>query len=173
MEISTSQVPWASTSQIPAVEMSEKKSGNKAEVHLPHSIAIKNIPVVLHPVSSEDPLQYLDMKLGSGTTGTIRTFCKNRSLQFKTGTVTLGLHLRSVSKKSEDVEEIQVETPSRGKSTKNNRKGQTRNGKASKRGCIFRISLVSKDTKESASQMGFGQVWRGKLSKNGQLHSGH
>ena len=45
--------------------------------------------------------------------------------------------------------------------------------KCHQRGCIFRISLVSKDTKESASQMGFGQVWRGKLSKNGQLHSGH
>ena len=45
----------------------------------------------------------------------------------------VGRSQRSVSKKSEDVEEIQVETPSRGKSTKNNRKGQTRNGKASKK----------------------------------------
>ena len=101
MKVSTSQVLWASTSQIPAIEVSKKKSGNQAETHLPQAIAIKNIPVVLHPVSSEDPRhQYVDMKLDSGKKGTIRTFCKRQQLQFNSGTVTLSLHLKSVSKKS-------------------------------------------------------------------------
>ena len=49
----------------------------------------------------------------------------------------VGRGQRSVSKKSEDsdIEEISVDTPSRGKSTKNDRKRQTKNknGKASKR----------------------------------------
>ena len=101
MKVSTGQVSWASTNLTPTVEVSKKKSGNQGDTHLPQSITIKRIPVVLHPVSSEDPRhQHLDMKLDSGRKGTIHTFCKIDQVQFNRGTVTLSLHLNSVSKKS-------------------------------------------------------------------------
>ena len=101
MKVGTTPVSWASTSQIPTVEVSKTKSANYAFLHLPQAITIKNIPVVLHPPSSEDPShQHLDMKLDIGRIGTIQTFCKRQQLQYNSGTVTLSLHLKSVLKTS-------------------------------------------------------------------------
>ena len=101
MKVSSNQVSWSSTSQQPTVEVSKKKSGTDTISNLPQSISIKNIPVVLHLISNNDPqFQHLDMRLGGGKNGSIHTFVKNRQLHYNTGTVALILHLNSVLKKS-------------------------------------------------------------------------
>ena len=79
MKVSSNQVLWSSTSQQPTVEV--KKSKTDTITNLPQSILIKNIPVVLHLISNNDPqFQHLDMRLGGGKNGSIHTFVKNSQL---------------------------------------------------------------------------------------------